>query len=125
MRFPIEWLREWRILDNFCCVWDDAVHTLFAPASKKPPRTRLQLETLEDRLAPSTSPLGTAFVALKYQSFNGIVGAFTPETGLSNTDYQAKILWGDGSQSSGSIDSSCNVSGTHTFNASGVFAVAF
>jgi hypothetical protein len=80
---------------------------------------------LEDRIVPSASAEGTAFAALRGQAFAGIVGTFTPESGMTTADYTATILWGDGTQSSGTIDGSGDVSGSHTYNAPGAFAVAF
>jgi hypothetical protein len=68
---------------------------------------------------------GSAFVALKHVSSTVVVGSFTPSTGAVSTDYTATIDWGDGTQSAGSIDSNFNVSGTHTYNAAGSYAVSF
>jgi hypothetical protein len=44
---------------------------------------------LEDRNLLSGDPAGTAFLALTRQSFSGVVGSFTPETGFATTDYSA------------------------------------
>src|SRR6185295_18271324 len=74
---------------------------------------------------PSTSPVGSAFVALKGQSFTGVIGSFTPANGYTTADYTALINWGDGQYSMASIDGSGNINYAHTFNAAGAYAIAF
>ena len=45
-------------------------------------------------------------------------------TGTTYTDYTALILWGDGQQSTGTIDSANHVSGAHTYAFAGAIPVA-
>ena len=58
-------------------------------------------------------------------TYDGIIGTFTPEPGSSYDDYTVNILWGDGSQLTGTIDFFNNISGSHTYNAAGDYPVAF
>jgi hypothetical protein len=121
---PLDWLRRWRVLDRVCSAWAKGVDELLGKPPKNPPRLHPHIEPLEDRTLLATSPVGSAFVALTRESFSGIVGSFTPESGRSYMDYHVNIIWGDGQHSSGTIDSSCNVSGAHTYNAAGSYAIA-
>ena len=62
-------------------------------------------------------------MALKDHSYSGTLGAFTPLSGTGYTQYAANIFWGDGTSTMGSIDASCNISGSHTYNAAGTYPV--
>lgn len=104
--------------------WSGKRPPLFAATPAKA-KVRLQVEPLESRLVPSMSPTGSAFVALTGQGYSGVVGAFTIAPGTTAANYQATILWGDGQQSSGTIDSAGHVSGAHTFDAAGAYPVSF
>ena len=85
----------------------------------------MQLDVLETRVVPTLWAAGTAFAAFENQSFSGNVGSFTVQSGTAVHDYTATILWGDGSSSTGTINSFAGVSGTHTYKAAGTYAVAF
>src|SRR5271166_1341441 len=103
------------------------LRSLRSPPKNRPlfRQPRLEVEPLELRALPSVATTGSAFLALTGHSYNGVVGSFTLAAGTTASDYSALILWGDGSQSTGTIDGSGNVTGTHTFNAAGTYAVAF
>ena len=82
-----------------------------------------------DQTVTQFTATGSAFVALQNNAFSGTVGTFTFLAGTTYTDYTAEILWGDGQQSAATISSSggyvAQVSGSHTYYASGTYAVAF
>src|ERR1700677_263129 len=84
---------------------------------------RPEIEVLEKRLQPTISPTGTAFLAMAGQTFSGQVGSFAFEAGTSSSNYAATILWGDGQQSAGTIDSSGHVTSAHVYNVAGAYAV--
>src|ERR1043165_5608053 len=123
MNFIRNWLRQWQSHDNFFCSWAKHIDALFG--AKTPPRrpTSLQVESLEERTLPAS---GMPFFALENQAYNGAIGSFTPAPGTTSADYQVvKVLWGDGTQSAGSIDSSNNITSGHVYTAPGAYAVAF
>ena len=82
-----------------------------------------------DQTVTQFTATGSAFVALQNNAFSGTVGTFTFLAGTTYTDYTAEILWGDGQESTATISSSggyvAQVSGSHTYYASGNYAVAF
>jgi hypothetical protein len=99
-------------------------HRLVAkPSRSKPPRR--SMEHLETRSLMSVSPggvtpSGATFAATEAATFSGTVASFTSQEAnpQSAGDYSAKIDWGDGEKSTGTIVASgggFNVIGDHTF----------
>ena len=67
---------------------------------------------------PAEEPITVAaqpVSATEGQSFSGSVATVSGDSDSAASDYTVSIDWGDGSTSSGTVDASGNVSGSHTY----------
>ncbi len=71
----------------------------------------------------SITVTGQPVSATEGQSFSGSVATVSGDSDSTASDYTVSIDWGDGSTSSGSVDSSGNVTGSHTYSEEGSHTV--
>jgi RHS repeat-associated protein len=77
--------------------------------------------------APATTLTASAITAVEGQSYSGNVAVFTPSPHLGASSYTAKIGWGDGAVTTGTLTAngnSYNVSGSHTYADEGTYTVS-